>query len=271
MDAQTREIGGLVAREALPDGEPSADTVVLLHGFPESSRMWEPLMAELTAADRRCIAPDLYGLGNSIDDGPATFERNLRAFTTFMDAVDSERVVVVVHDWGGFIGLAWACDHPERIAALVIANTGFFSDGKWHGMAEAIRGPDGEAVVAAIDRDGFAGLLRSFGNAFDDDDIAAYWAPYEDGRGQRATLDFYRSMDFDKLEPWQGKLAEIGAPALILWGAEDQFAPVAGARRLQDEIPGAELVAYEGVGHFVFDEATERSNEEVARFLAVVP
>ena len=230
--------------------------------------MWEPLMAELATAGRRCLAPDLYGLGDSTDEAPATFEHNLEAFTAFMDSIDDERIGLVVHDWGGFVGLAWACDHPERISGLVISNTGFFSDGRWHGMAEAIRGDDGEAIVDAMDRDGFAALLGSFGEAFDEDDIAAYWAPYEEGRGQRSTLDFYRSMDFEKLEPWQGKLAEIDAPALILWGADDQFAPLAGAERLRDEIPGSRLVALEGVGHFVYDEAPERSAREVTDFLA---
>jgi haloalkane dehalogenase len=177
--------------------------------------------------------------------------------------------VLVVHDWGGFVGLAWACDHPERIAALVISNTGFFADGKWHGPAEAIRGPDGDAIVAALNREGFAALLGSFGDVFDEADVEAYWAPFEDdGRGQRATLDFYRSMDFEKLEPWQGKLAEIGAPALILWGEDDAFAPLAGAKRLQREIPGSQLVAIEGAGHFVYDEAPERATEEVRSFLA---
>ncbi len=149
----------------------------------------------------------------------------------------------------------------------MISDGGFFSDGKWHGMADAIRGEQGEAIVAAIDRDGFAALLRSADNAFDDDDIDAYWKPYEDGRGQRATLDFYRSMDFAKLEPFDGKLAELGVPTLLLWGAEDEFAPLAAAHRFEREIPGSKLVAFEGVGHFVFDEQPERSAAEVLAFL----
>jgi haloalkane dehalogenase len=232
-------------------------------------RMWEPMVAALAGSGRRCVAPDLYGLGDSGADAPTTFEGVLEAFTTFMDELDLGPVAIVVHDWGGFVGLAWACDHPDRVSALVISDTGFFSDGKWHGPAEAVRGPDGEAFIEAINREGFAALLASFGDAFDDEDVTAYWAPFEDdGRGQRATLGFYRSMDFEKLEPWQGKLAEIGAPALLLWGSDDLFAPLAGAKRLQGEIPGSKLVALEGVGHFVFDEAVERSVEEVRAFLA---
>jgi haloalkane dehalogenase len=254
----------LAYREAVGNGPGSGDPVILVHGFPENSRMWEPLMAELSAAGRDCVAPDLYGLGDSLPEGPITFEATLEDFSKFMEGRDLPRVVVIVHDWGGFIGLAWACEHPDRVAALVISNSGFFSDGKWHGMANAIRGEQGEAIVAAIDRDGFAALL---GEAFDLDDIAAYWKPFEDGRGQRATLDFFRSMDFEKLAPWQGKLGALGVPTLLLWGADDRFAPLAGGERFQREIPGAELIALEGVGHFVYAEARERSIAEVLAFL----
>lgn len=238
-DVELRTESGLAYREALGEGPAPGDPVVLLHGFPESSRMWGPLMAGLAAAGRHCIAPDLYGLGDSVVESPITFERTLEAFTEFIEERDLPRVGLVVHDWGGFIGLAWACEHPDRVSSLVISSAGFFSDGKWHGMAEAIRGEQGEAIVAAIDREGFAGLLEASGNAFDEDDIADYWRPYEDGRGRRATLDFYRSMDFEKLAPWRGMLGELGVPTLLLWGAEDQFAPIAGAHRFQREIPGA--------------------------------
>jgi haloalkane dehalogenase len=133
-------------------------------------------------------------------------------------------------------------------------------------MAEAIRGEDGERIVAALDRAGFEGLLRSSGQ-FSDDDIDAYWEPFADGRGQRATLDFYRSMDFSKLAPYEGKLAAVGAPTLLVWGAEDEFAPLGGARRFEREIPGSRLVAIEGAGHFIFDQEPERCIAEVVAFL----
>jgi haloalkane dehalogenase len=263
-----RELGaGLVGRQSEPAGPETGDQVVLLHGFPESSLMWEPSMIALAAEGRRCLAPDLYGLGDSPSE-PGSFEHSLAELERFMEEPGRERVALVVHDWGGFLGLAWACDHPDRVSALVISSTGFFSDGRWHGMAEAIRGPEGEGIVAALDREGFGALLNAGGEIFGEEALEAYWRPFAEGRGRRATLEFYRSLDFAKLARWDGKLAELGAPALILWGAEDPFASVAGAKRFHRELPGSELVAIDGAGHFVFDEESERTSHEVVRFLA---
>jgi haloalkane dehalogenase len=255
-------------RETTADGEETADSVLLVHGFPESSRMWEPLMDALSAQGRRCVAPDLYCLGESDDPGPATFERNLEALGALHAELDMGRVAIVVHDWGGFVGLAWACENPDLVSALVISDTGFFSDGKWHGMAEMMRSPQGEEIIGAIDRDGFAGLIRTDGASFSEEDVDAYWRPFAEGRGREATIEFYRSMDFEKLAPYDGKLAELGVPTLLVWGADDQFAPLAGAHRFEREIPGARLAAFEGAGHFIWDQERERTTREVCDFLA---
>jgi haloalkane dehalogenase len=263
--AELRRASTLPYREAGALAAESGDPVVLVHGFPQSSRMWEPLIDALSAAGRRCVAPDLYGLGDSDNGAPTTFEGNLEAFERFLDELGLERVAIVVHDWGGFIGLAWACRHPDRVSALVISDAGFFADGRWHGMAEAIRGEHGEQIVAAIDRAGFEALLRSSGG-LDDADVDAYWQPFVDGRGQRATLDFYRSMDFSKLAEYDGGLAALAVPTLLVWGVDDEFAPIGAAHRFEREIPGARLVAIEGAGHFVFDQEPERCAREVVAF-----
>ena len=244
--AELKREGAIAYREAVPDGPETGVPVVCVHGVPESSRMWASLCEALAAAGRRGLAPDLYGFGDSTEFGPATFENSLERFTEWIDALGLESVAIAVHDWGGFIGLAWACSNPDRVDALVVSNTGFFADGKWHGMAKLLRSEQGEEIIGALDRDGFAALMNSAGEVFDAADLDAYWGPFSaeaEGRGQRATLEFYRSMDMDKLEPWQGKLAEIGAPALLVWGADDRFAPLAGAKRFEPEIPGARLVA----------------------------
>jgi haloalkane dehalogenase len=266
-----REDGPIAYREAPAPGTESGDPVLLVHGFPESSRMWVALMGALSEAGRRCVAPDLFCFGASRDPGPATFERNLEALGTLHDDLDLGPVALVVHDWGGFVGLAWACEHPDLVSALVISDTGFFSDGRWHGMAEAVRGDQGEALVGALDRDGFTALLTADGATFGEEDLDEYWRTFEEGRGREATLEFYRSMDFSKLEPYEGRLGELGAPTLLLWGAEDKFAPIGGAHRFKKQIPGAKLVALEGAGHFVYDQERGATTAEVVAFLADAP
>ncbi len=265
---ELRHAAGLAYRDVAPPGEATGSPVLLLHGFPESSRMWEHSMRALAAAGRRCVAPDLYCLGDSVDPGPATFERNRDAVAALHAKLDLGTVSLVVHDWGAFVGLAWACEHPDAVDALSISDGGFFHDGRWHGMAEALRSDAGEELIAAMDRDGFAALLRADAAQFSDEDIDAYWRPFKEGRGRGATLEFYRSMDFEKLRAYDGGLAELSVPTLLLWGAEDKFAPISGARRFQRDIPGAELVAIEGAGHFVFETDPGRCSRELVRFLA---
>ncbi len=86
-----------------------------------------------------------------------------------------------------------------------------------------------------------------------------------------AHLDLYRSGDFTKLAGTEGALGRLDVPTLLLWGADDAFAPLAGAHRFQREIPHAELVVVEGAGHFVQEDAPEEVAAALTRFLDAVP
>jgi pimeloyl-ACP methyl ester carboxylesterase len=253
----------LAHREAGPE---EGSVALLLHGYPESSYMWRHLMPAIADAGWRAIAPDLAGFGDSEPDPPGTWERHVDAVERFRHELKIERCVLLVHDWGGLIGLRWACEHPEAVEALVISSTGFFPDGKWHGMATALRTPGtGEQVVDGLDRDGFAGLLRSTGSGFGDDAIDEYWKAFADEPRRRGQLELYRSGDFEKLAGY--RLADLAVPVLLIWGENDEFAPVAGAHRFERELPDTELMVAEGAGHFVWEDAPERCVEAVTAFL----
>jgi len=265
-----KRAGEIAYREALPDG--GADTgslpVLLIHGYPESSFMWRDLLAPLASSGRRAVAPDLPGYGNSPPFRPGTWEDHMEVVEKFRRAVDLDRVVLVVHDWGGLIGMRWACDHPEAVGGLVISNTGFFPDGRWHGLAKALRTEGvGEATLEGLDRDSFAAGLRTMGKGFDDAAVDEYWKAYTSDEGRRGQLELYRSGDFEKLVPYEGRLAALGVPTLILWGANDDFAPVGGAYRFNKEIPGSKLVLIEDAGHFAFEDEPERCASEIVAFL----
>jgi len=230
--------------------------------------MWRHVMPALAERGWRSLAPDLLGFGDSPSDPPHTWERHVQSIEEFRRSLGLEQVALVVHDWGGLIGCWWACEHPEAVSALVLSATGFFPDGRWHGVAEAARTPGtGEEMTAAMTEEGFAALLSQNGSGFDEEAIDEYWKCFADEDRRRGQLEFWRSADFPKLERFDGKLAELGVPTLILWGETDPFAFVPSAHRFHKEIPDSELVIVEGAGHFVFEDAPERTASEVADFL----
>src|ERR1700710_2186857 len=192
----------LVYREALPEQEPLG-TLLLVHGYPASSYMWRHLMEAGAAVGWQSVAPDLPGYGDSPYSGPATWEHHLAALDAFHREQELGEVVLVVHDWGGLIGLRWACEHPELVRAMVISNTGFFADGKWHGMADVLRTPgQGEEIVDGIDREGFGGMLRAVSPGLDDRSVDEYFKAYGSPERRRGQLELYRSGEFSELEDY---------------------------------------------------------------------
>ncbi|HEU0023145.1 MAG TPA: alpha/beta fold hydrolase [Thermoleophilaceae bacterium] len=264
-EAISGSAGGLAYREAgPPDGAP----VLLVHGYPESSYMWVAVMSALADAGCRAVAPDLAGFGDSPPDPPGTWERHAERLEELRSELGLERSVLVVHDWGGLIGLRWACDHPGAARALVISGSGFFPDGKWHGMAKLMRTPGtGEEAMAAVTREGLGAILAQSSGGIDDRAIDEYWKAFADDERRRAHLELYRSGDFEKLAPYEGRLAALDLPVLLLWGERDEFAPVASARRFQRELPHTELVIVDGAGHFVFEDAPDRAAAAVTEFV----
>jgi haloalkane dehalogenase len=251
------------------EGAADAPVALLLHGYPESSYMWRHLLPALAEAGWRGVAPDLAGLGESPPDPPGTWERHRESIERFHDELGLGEVVLVVHDWGGLIGLAWACDHPEAVRALVVSGTGFFPDARWHDLAQEMRTEGkGEDLLRNLDRGGFGAMMSQLSTGMDESAIAEYWRGFEDDERRRMHLDFYRSMDFEKLAPYEGRLAALGVPALLLWGENDSFARPGSARRFERELPDTELVVVEGAGHFVFEDAPEETTAAVTRFLA---
>ena len=254
---------GLSYREAGPADAPVA---LMLHGYPESSVMWERVMPAVAEAGWRAVAPDLAGFGDSPPDPPGTWERHVESVERFRQELGIEECVPVVHDWGGLIGLRWACEHPEAVRALVISSTGFFADGNWSGMAQALREPGtGEQVLGALDRDGFGGLLHGLSAGIGDEAIDEYWKAFADEERRRGQLELYRSGDFSQLAGYD--LAGLGVPVLLVWGESDDFAPVAGAHRFERELPSTELALVPGAGHFVWEDAPEECARALTTFL----
>ena len=249
-------------------GPPDGRAVLMLHGFPESSFMWRAPLAAVAEAGWHGIAPDLPGFGDSPPNWPGTWEHHVEHVELLRTGLGLDDLVLVVHDWGALIGLRWACEHPGHVRALVISAGGFFHDGKWHGMARGLREEGtGEQLMTDMTRSDFGGLMAWASDGMDEEAIDEFWKCLADDQRRAAHLELYRSGDFEKIAPHQGKLAAMDVPTLLLWGADDRFAPLAGGHRFEREIPRSELVVLDGAGHFVWEDEPERCSAELAGFL----
>jgi haloalkane dehalogenase len=256
---------GLAYRAA---GEPSAKVALLVHGYPESSYMWRHALDALAAAGWWAIAPDMAGYGDSEPDPPGTWERHTDALARFALELGLPPVALVTHDWGVMIGLRWACDNPTAVRALAISDGGFFADRRWHDLANAMRTPgQGEELIRAYTRDGLGAALRAVSSGIDDEALDEYWKAFADDTRRLAQLELYRSGEFEKLVPYESRLAALTVPALILWGADDRFAGVGMARRFHETLPGSRLSVLDGAGHFVWEDRPEQTSRELVEFL----
>jgi haloalkane dehalogenase len=256
---------GLAYRAA---GDPTDRVALLVHGYPESSYMWRDAMSALADAGWLALAPDLPGYGDSEPQPPGTWERHVDALERFVRELELGPVVLVTHDWGVPIGLRWACDHPGSASALVISDGGFFADRRWHDLANVMRTPgEGEALIASYTPEGFASVMRAASSGMTDEAIEEYWKGFNGEKRRSGHLELYRSGDFEKLEPYEGRLATLAAPSLIVWGGEDRFASVRMAHRFHEELPGSELAVFAGAGHFVWDDEPQRAARVLVDFL----
>ena len=110
-------------------------------------------------------------------------------------------------------------------------------------------------------------MLGAVSTGITPDAVDEYFKAFGDEDRRNGQLELYRSGDFEKLEPYEGRLAQLGVPTLMLWGSNDFAAPVAGAHRFKGEIPGSEVVVLDGTGHFVVEDAPDRYAEALVRFL----
>jgi len=231
--------------------------------------MWRHVLPALADAGWRAIAPDLAGFGDSGVDPPSTWERHVEALERFVRALDLGPVALVTHDWGVMIGLRWACDHPGSVRSVVISNGGFFADREYHDAAKAMRTPEvGERFIRSFTRESLGALLQSVSTGLTDDALDEYWKTYESDAGRIGVLELYRSGDFTKLAPYEGCVAALGVPVLIIWGPNDPFVPVALGHRFHSELPDSELVMLDDAGHFVWEDAPADTSRALVDFLA---
>jgi pimeloyl-ACP methyl ester carboxylesterase len=268
-------------REAGPDGAP---TILMLHGFPTSSRMYEPLLSRLS--DRyHLIAPDYPGFGHS--DAPAadefsyTFERLAEVMTGFCENLGLRRYVLLMQDYGGPVGFRMALAHPERVAGMIVQNAVSHDQGLgplWETRRAywADRAPN-EAKLRANLMSLEAARQRHVGTSpnpdrYDPDlwsDEYAFLS--RPGQEQIQSDLFYDYRNNVASYPrWQRWLREHRPPLLVVWGTYDPSFTVEGAAAYRADVPAASVHLLPA-GHFALDEAPDEVARLAREFLRRLP
>jgi pimeloyl-ACP methyl ester carboxylesterase len=276
---RTVEVDGLnlFYRES---GPPDAPVVLLLHGFPSSSRMWQPLIDRLSGR-YRLIAPDYPGFGHS-DAPPAdalhyTFDTIAGFVERFTDELRLSRYAMVVQDYGGPVGMRLALRRPDRLSALIVHNAVCHEDGLGP-LWETRRAfwADRERHESALRENFFsadATRLRHVGNSPEPDrydpDLWTDELAFLNRPGQpdiQTDLFYDYRTNVASYSRWQQWLRETRPPLLVVWGRYDPSFQVAEAEAYRRDVPDAEVHVVDA-GHFSLDEAPDLVSDLTRDFL----
>ena len=247
------------------NGEP----LLMLHGNPTWSFYYRNLILGLKDS-YRCVVPDHMGMGFSDKPQyyPYTLSQHIDNLEKLLDYLKLENITLVVHDWGGPIGMGFAVRHPKRIKRLVIFNTAAFLSREIPLSLKLCRLP----VFGAIAIRGFNAFART----------AIYWAckkqermvrkvragylkPYGSYADRIATLRFVQDIPMNEDSPSYSVLRNIeenlnlfsSHPVKIIWGAQDFVFNEHFLNRWKEIFPQAEIHRIEGAGHYVVEDAHE--------------
>jgi pimeloyl-ACP methyl ester carboxylesterase len=260
---------GVFYREA---GQKNAPAIVLLHGFPSSSREFDALIP-LLATRYHLIAPDFPGFGQSDALPPSsyqyTFDNLARTINRLLEQLKINKYTFYLHDYGGPVGFRIISAHPDRLRALIIQNANAYKEGlgaKWAGIAQYWADPKAhpevfDAFVSLTATEQRHTLGTSHPERYNPDTWTDEYA-HLSRPGQReiqADLLYDYRTNVALYSVWQAWLRKHKPPTLVVWGRNDPSFIAPGAEAFERDLPDAEIHLLDA-GHFALDE----KNDEIA-------
>jgi haloalkane dehalogenase len=270
------DVGDSMWMHYVDEGPRDAPVVVLLHGNPTWSFYWRALISALRSK-YRCIAPDHLGCG--LSDRPqgwsyrlADHIDNVQKLLTHLDV---KRFSLVVHDWGGAIGMGVATERPDDVERIVVTNTAAFRSQDIPLSIASCRIPVfGKVAVLGFNGFAQAATFRAVEKKLAPNAKAGLLAPYGNPHDRLATLRFVEDIPMKPSHPSWGRLLRVEeklpslahVPMLVLWGDADFcFTPKFRAT-WQRHFPHAKVHAWADVGHYVMEDAPDRVLPLVEKF-----
>jgi pimeloyl-ACP methyl ester carboxylesterase len=262
----------------LDEGPRAHTAVVMVHGNPTWSYYYRHLVRAL-APTRRCVVPDHVGMGLSDKPGDRayTLAQRIADLEHLIASLGLEQVDLVVHDWGGAIGLGFAGRHPEKVRRITILNTAAFSDTRIPARIALCRAPLlGPLIVRGCN--GFAWpatWMAMSRRALGAGEKRGYLFPYGSWADRVAVNAFVRDIPMDTAHPSHATLAAVEAgladlrrrEALIVWGGRDFCFNDRFLARWRGFLPEASVHRIADAGHYVLDDAREEVVPRISAFL----
>jgi len=269
----------------LDEGPRDAPAVLMLHGNPTWSFYYRNLVKALRG-QFRCIVPDHLGCGLSDKPDDQQYDYRLRSRIEDVDSLVrhlgiTDPLTLVVHDWGGMIGFAWAVENPDLIDKMVVLNTAAFplpDDKKMPPALSLVRDTAlGAFLVTRFNA--FSGIAArvAFKKPVSAQVREAYKLPYDSPQNRIATLRFVQDIPLKETDPGYDILINTAErlhllqnkPCLIAWGERDFVFDIPFLNKWLEYFPEAELHRFPDCGHYVLEDGGPGLIETISRFTGI--
>jgi pimeloyl-ACP methyl ester carboxylesterase len=279
---RTVQVDGLSIfyREAGPKDAP---TILLLHGLPSSSRMFQPLLTRLSD-NHHLVAPDYPGFGHSDWPDPKhfdyTFDHIASVMTDFTQVLGLSRYTLYMQDYGGPVGFRMALAHPDRVQALIVQDAVAHNEGlgaNW--AARRAFWADRPANEAAL-RTNLLSLATTKTRHLGDDPHTELYDPdlwtdeyaFLSAPGQaqiQSDLFYDYRTNVEAYPKWQLWMQETHPELLVLWGEHDLSFDLGEPERYRKDVPKAKVHVLDA-GHFALDTKADEIAALVRQFMSAL-
>lgn len=256
--------------------EGSGDVLLFVHGTPSWSFEFRHAIKYLSKTFR-CIALDHIGFG--LSDKPADYDYSTQNHSVtlgkFIDFLQIKNFNLLVHDFGGPIGLRYAVDHPEQINKLIILNTwcrSIASEPEFKKMRSILGSPLLPFLYKQFNFSAKYILPAAYGekSRLTKEIHQQFLKPFSKSSERKGTVAFAKSLlkDQEWFQSIWNKLDNISSkPTLLIWGMKDQFITEKYLLGFEEKFMNAEVIRYEDAGHFVLEEKSMVAAPEIEKFL----
>lgn len=256
--------------------EGEGPVVVMVHGNPTWSFYYRNVIKKLRS-DFRVIVPDHIGCGLSDkpQDYDYTLDNHIKNLSELLESLQIEEFSLVVHDWGGAIGMGLATRNPQRVKKAVILNTAAFTDTFIPKSINLCKNSlFGEWMVRKFNAFAWPATFMAVEKPLAKEIKEGYLLPYDNYANRIATARFVKDIPMKESHPtWQvlkdieDNLDKVNCPKLLLWGEKDFCFNMHFYKRWKEIYPTAKSKTYPKAGHYILEDAKNDVNSEISTFL----